>query len=135
MIDCRYSRVDSSSRFSREGSTTSFFGFRDDFFAPRSCCSSKSTTTNCPLPSPATGMASMFTAVGCVFLTGGLDYPAQIGEQAFPRHLEEIEARRAGRRLQKVAGAAAELQDVQVFVDQNARGRITSEKDTIRLAE
>ena len=62
-----------------------------------------------------------------------LDRLAERGRQAFPRHLEEVEARRARRRLEVGAGLPAELHDLHVGVDDDAGRRVPAQDETVGL--
>ena len=62
----------------------------------------------------------IFFAHCFVFLLRLVDGGAQRQHQAFPRHLEHVEARLAGGRLQIGARRPTELQDLQLGVDQHA---------------
>ena len=57
----------------------------------------------------------------------------ECGRQTFPRHLEEVEARRARRRLEVGAGLPAELHDLHVGVHHDASRRIPSKDETVSL--
>ena len=56
-------------------------------------------------------------AHGLVLLLGLVDGGAQRQHQPFARHLQHVEARLAGRRLQIGPGRPAELQDLQFVID------------------
>ena len=60
---------------------------------------------------------------------------AQLGEQSFTRHLENVECRGAGRRLEEWTGAAAKLQDLHVLVDEHTGRREAREQNAIGFAK
>ena len=59
---------------------------------------------------------------------------AELVAEIVPRHSQQIEARRTGRRFEKAARSAAELHDLQVVVDNHAGRRVAPEHDLIGRA-
>ena len=76
----------------------------------------------------------VFLARGFVFLLRLVDGGAQRQHQAFPRHLQHVEARLARGRLKIGAGRPAELQDLQLGIDKHAGRSELIDRDAVGLA-
>src|SRR4029079_12817978 len=63
-----------------------------------------------------------------------LERGAQRVEEPLAGHLEHVHARIAGRRLEVRPRLAAELHDLQVLIDDDARGRVALLDEPVRLA-
>lgn len=66
-----------------------------------------------------------------ILLPGLLDGGPQRGRQPRPRHPEQVQAGLAGRRRQIRSGVSAELQNLQIGVDQHARRYVSRQQDAV----
>lgn len=78
--------------------------------------------------------ADVLLARGLVLFPSLIDRAAQRQHQAIAGHLQHVEARLAGGRLQERAGRTAELQDLKLGVHEHSRRRELADGDAVGLA-